>query len=273
MGLKVLKSISLTNFPAVKDLKPVELAEAIAAEVRANVDATAGKEDGRPNEIVVMLGGFEMAKQNQDVKTENQEAPEEEAPVVIETPAEQEQPAELSEQAAPVENKEAPAMQTAALAELLAQARKEMAAEFTELLAKEVQKAHETAKGIVEASLAEMKAEQDLVLFSERITSTGKNALPVEPTVVAELLRGLPPIKQHAVRSLLETISVHGTVDFSEVGTSQGDDKPVKRKLSAQEREMVLGLMADGTDIKQVFADAGELLGDIEQYDLSEFGN
>jgi hypothetical protein len=159
------------------------------------------------------------------------------------------------------------------LAELLAQARKEMAAEFTELLAKEVQKAHETAKGIVEASLAEMKAEQDLVLFSERITSTGKNALPVEPTVVAELLRGLPPIKQHSVRSLLETISVHGTVDFSEVGTSQGDDKPVKRKLSAQEREMVLGLMADGTDIKQVFADAGELLGDIEQYDLSEFGN
>ena len=120
--------------------------------------------------------------------------------------------------------------------------------------------------------MSQVRTERQIAEFSERVTSTGKHAIPAKPADVAAVLSALPAANREAVQNLLESIYAGGTVDFSEMGTSAG--KPIAAEavqLSSEWQRVLRSHINTGGTVDEFFALNADLLGDKGKYDLGAF--
>ena len=119
--------------------------------------------------------------------------------------------------------------------------------------------------------MSQVRTERQIAEFSERVTSTGKHAIPAKPADVAAVLSALPAANREAVQNLLESIYAGGTVDFSEMGTSAG--KPIAEtvQLSSEWQQVLRSHLGSGGTVDEFFALNADLLGDKGKYDLGAF--
>ena len=120
--------------------------------------------------------------------------------------------------------------------------------------------------------MSQVRTERQIAEFSERVTSTGKHAIPAKPADVAAVLSALPAANREAVQNLLESIYAGGTVDFSEMGTSAG--KPIAAEtvqLSSEWQRVLRSHISTGGTVDEFFALNADLLGDKGKYDLGAF--
>lgn len=250
---KYLLSVSLTNFPAVNNMRPIELS-------RMN--------EGASSSLIVLFQKPEesMAKDVNVKPTEEKVVP----------PAESESktpPAELSASATPatpVTKSDIPDRD-----EVVAQFRQQADAEIASIrkqlndLLGDLQAQRQAA---VADFMSQVRTERQIAEFSERVTSTGKHAIPAKPADVAAVLSALPAANREAVQNLLESIYAGGTVDFSEMGTSAG--KPIAAEavqLSSEWQRVLRSHINTGGTVDEFFALNADLLGDKGKYDLGAF--
>ena len=248
---KYLLSVSLTNFPAVNNMRPIELS-------RMN--------EGASSSLVVLFQKPEESMANDvNVKPTEEKVP----------PAESESktpPAELSASATPatpVTKSDIPNRE-----EVVAQFRQQADAEIASIrkqlndLLGDLQAQRQAA---VADFMSQVRTERQIAEFSERVTSTGKHAIPAKPADVAAVLSALPAANREAVQNLLESIYAGGTVDFSEMGTSAG--KPITEtvQLSSEWQQVLRSHLGNGGTVDEFFALNADLLGDKGKYDLGAF--
>ena len=248
---KYLLSVSLTNFPAVNNMRPIELS-------RMN--------EGASSSLVVFFQEPEESMANDvNVKPTEEKVP----------PAESESktpPAELSASATPatpVTKSDIPSRD-----EVVAQFRQQADAEIASIrkqlndLLGDLQAQRQAA---VADFMSQVRTERQIAEFSERVTSTGKHAIPAKPADVAAVLSALPAANREAVQNLLESIYAGGTVDFSEMGTSAG--KPITEtvQLSSEWQQVLRSHLGNGGTVDEFFALNADLLGDKGKYDLGAF--
>ena len=248
---KYLLSVSLTNFPAVNNMRPIELS-------RMN--------EGASSSLVVFFQEPEESMANDvNVKPTEEKVP----------PAESESktpPAELSASATPatpVTKSDIPNRE-----EVVAQFRQQADAEIASIrkqlndLLGDLQAQRQAA---VADFMSQVRTERQIAEFSERVTSTGKHAIPAKPADVAAVLSALPAANREAVQNLLESIYAGGTVDFSEMGTSAG--KPIAEtvQLSSEWQRVLRSHISTGGTVDEFFALNADLLGDKGKYDLGAF--
>lgn len=238
---RTILSVSLTNFPAVKGLAPVELSE---AEPIAYVSFTLEDTMSDPK------NGKTIAEPNV--------------------------PADDLPKTPPDATPDVPAAPTADLAAPLRDQMRELLqgemAALREEFAAAVADMQNERKAAVTTLLAEMREERDIRDFAQDVTSTGKNALPFTADELSSLLLNLPQAHRGPVRDAFRKVSEAGTVDFSEVGTSAGKTAPaaqLDKQMAAALRDFVA---AEGT-VEEFFTLNKDLLGDAKQYDLSAFTN
>ncbi len=249
---KYLLSVSLTNFPAVNNMRPIELS-------RMN--------EGASSSLIVLFQKPEesMAKDVNVKPTEEKVVP----------PAESESktpPAELSASATPatpVVKSDIPNRD-----EVVAQFRQQADAEIASIrkqlndLLGDLQAQRQAA---VADFMSQVRTERQIAEFSERVTSTGKHAIPAKPADVAAVLSALPAANREAVQNLLESIYASGTIDFAEMGTSAG--KPITEtvQLSSEWQQVLRSHLGSGGTVDEFFALNADLLGDKGKYDLGAF--
>ena len=249
---KYLLSVSLTNFPAVNNMRPIELS-------RMNEGASSSL-------IVLFQKPEESMAEDVNVKPTEEKVP----------PAESESktpPAELSASATPatpVTKSDIPSRD-----EVVAQFRQQADAEIASIrkqlndLLGDLQAQRQAA---VADFMSQVRTERQIAEFSERVTSTGKHAIPAKPADVAAVLSALPAANREAVQNLLESIYAGGTVDFSEMGTSAG--KPIAAEtvqLSSEWQRVLRSHISTGGTVDEFFALNADLLGDKGKYDLGAF--
>ena len=249
---KYLVSVSLTNFPAVNNMRPIELS-------RMNEGASSSL-------IVLFQKPEESMAEDVNVKPTEEKVP----------PAESESktpPAELSASATPatpVTKSDIPNRE-----EVVAQFRQQADAEIASIrkqlndLLGDLQAQRQAA---VADFMSQVRTERQIAEFSERVTSTGKHAIPAKPADVAAVLSALPAANREAVQNLLESIYAGGTVDFSEMGTSAG--KPIAAEtvqLSSEWQRVLRSHISTGGTVDEFFALNADLLGDKGKYDLGAF--
>lgn len=246
---KFLVSVSLTNFPAVNNMRPIELS-------RMN--------EGASSSIIVLFQQKPEEKSMADTPVQ----PKEGTPPAEPTKA---PPAELSNPATPASPvvSDVP-KRDEVIAQFRQQADAEIAAikkQLTELLG-DLETQRKTA---VADFMTQVRTERQIAEFSERITSTGRHAVPAKPSDVVAVLSALPPANREAVQSLLETIYANGTVDFGETGTSAGKAVTDTAQLSAEWQRVLRSHLSTGGSVDEFFATNADLLGEKGKYDLSAF--
>jgi hypothetical protein len=248
---KYLVSVSLTNFPAVNNMRPIELS-------RMN--------EGASSSLIVLFKPEESMAKDASVKQ----------PVEGEMPSAESKtktpPTELSASASPatpVVKSDIPNRE-----EVIAQFRQQADAEIAVIrqqlndLIGDLQAQRQAA---VSDFMSQVRVERQIAEFSERVTSTGKHAIPAKPADVAAVLSALPTANREAVQALLESIYASGTVDFSEMGTSAG--KPVAEtvQLSREWQQVLRSHINGGGTVDEFFSFNADLLGDKGKYDLGAF--
>lgn len=119
--------------------------------------------------------------------------------------------------------------------------------------------------------MTQVRTERQIAEFSERVTSTGRHAIPAKPSDVVAVLSALPPANREAVQALLESIYANGTVDFGETGTSAGKAVTDTAQLSAEWQRVLRSHLSTGGSVDEFFATNADLLGEKGKYDLSAF--
>jgi hypothetical protein len=235
---KVIKSVSLVNFPAVKGLKPVELSEGVFAL----------EQDGLMNEILTRLDNlmvFLTGKLDKPMPEVEASEPEIEQPIIQEIQTMNEQ--ELKELREQIRTEEA-AKVAAELAE-----RRNTEAQLREQIRNE------------ERALAEQqfKARASLVEFATKIT-TGDAGLSVKADDIVALLEAQPtPELQEQMKAVLQA----KVVKFAEVGSAGNGPQEGKMQLPQECRGDVI---SGELTIKDLF-DNKIIPGKPEEYDFSEF--
>ena len=248
---KYLVSVSLTNFPAVNNMRPIELS-------RMNEGASSSL-------IVLFQKPEESMAEDVNVKPKEEKVPPAESK--SKTP-----PAELSASATPatpVTKSDIPNRE-----EVVAQFRQQADAEIASIrkqlndLLGDLQAQRQAA---VADFMSQVRTERQIAEFSERVTSTGKHAIPAKPADVAAVLSALPAANREAVQNLLESIYAGGTVDFSEMGTSAGKAITETVQLSSEWQQVLRSHINTGGTVDEFFALNADLLGDKGKYDLGAF--
>ena len=198
---KVLKSVSLVNFPAVKGLAPVELSEGVFG---------FGGAGFRPDEVLCI---------------------------------QQEKERNMSE-------------------ELREQIRAELEAELAEQRKTEAQLRAQIREEMRPQIEAELARRQRIVAFAEQLT-TGAVALSTPAEQVVAFLEAQPAELLDQAMSLLQA----PVVEFREQGSSAGREET---QLKALPEEFVRALRAGDLELADLDNEILEL-GDLGQYDLSEF--
>lgn len=253
LNAKVLLSVSLTNFPAVNNLRPIELSR---------------MSEGADSTTIVLFQkpeGESMADTKVKPKEEGMPPAESET----KTP-----PAELSASATSATTLAEPKSDVPNRDTLIAQFRQQADADIAAIrkeIAELMGDLTAQRKQAVAEFMNQVRNEQAIVAFSERITSTGKHAIPAKPTDVAAVLSALPPANRDAVQALLEAIAQTGTVDFSEMGTSAGKPVLEVRQLPAEMQAVLSRHVKAGGTVEEFFADNADILGNASTYDLSAF--
>ncbi len=235
---KSLVSISLTNFPAVKGLRPLSFsidgtsysfsAEEIMPEDTTKATVVDGKRPGAP--VTPPAGGTKQPTADATVDFAAQ----------IETLR--------------TELTTAFAQQLASFQEQIKGAAGDLEQQRTTVMADLMQR---------------WRDEQEIAAFSQTITSTGRHALPVTANAVADLLGELPAPYRGRVRKMMEDIASAGTVDFSEVGTSA--EGTAKAALPRQYAPILDAFVKQGGSVASFFDLNADLLGPASRYDLAAF--
>jgi hypothetical protein len=255
---QVLRSISLVNFPAVKGLRPVELAEALFA----------GEAEPEP--------------------TETPAEPEPPAPAIeTETPAPTvalEQPGDVSAHEAgqqPVEEinmsdkeqvvstpaQNPPAEPNTANEAVLTQMREQVLAEFKSQMEGEYRRLEQERGRLFAEMMEQVRTERELTQFAETVTATGRHALPVKADDLTALLKDTPKGLRERWQAVLGTLHTAGPVDFTEHGTAAGG---APKQLDPEMAKALARFIKSGGKA-DIFFEANDL-GSPTAYDLSEWG-
>jgi len=235
---RVIKSISLVNFPAVKGLKPVELSEGVYAWAEA----------GLVEQIVaaireVLQGGdyhgsekYTMGRKSVDLgeRRKGDEGMTEEELKRLREEIKAEMEAEL------VEHEKT-------LAELREQVRTEVEAELAE----------------------EAKRRAELAGFAAEVCGEKDGAeagLSAKPDEVVEFLAALPEKQVEAAKAMLKS----KVVEFGERGSSR-DGRGGKKELEEPYASQLRDWIAAEYDLAEWFKLNADVIGQAEEYDLSEF--
>ena len=237
---KVVKSISLVNFPAVKGLKPVELSE--------GVYGFAESEDFWRRLEGLLRGIIAPVTEQQEPETD---------------------PGELSTDEVQEENKPMDEKQIEELREQIrTEEREKVSVELKEKAQKEAELREQIRTEEREKAEAELKERyekrQELVEFANEICGDSGVALSAKPEDVVEFLEGLEGDRLEKAKSLLKA----KVVDFGEVGSEGDNNSAAKKKLPDVVRQDVLN---GELTVKEIF-DGNVLPGEKpDEYDLSEF--
>lgn len=278
LAKKVIISVSLTNFPAVKQLAPISLSEYPADDQES---------DAASNSDVVLLFSQDGEKQMTRKKKDEQQAPEEEIEVVdgqgddAELSEGDERPATLSahteieidDDAVTVDlSAEIEQMRTEMrneMRQLMQDQMRESLGTFQQELASTVALSAEERSAIIRETMSGIREEQELAEFAAEVTGTGTHALPMRAETLRTQLSGIPKPHRAVVMDILRTVHESGTVDFSEEGTSQGSNSTLR--LDKETSDILVDFMDGGGTVKEFFDINKEDLGDMAQYDLSAF--
>lgn len=347
MAGRVLRSISLTNFPAVTDLTPLELSAAteqdqdpdLFVEVdTASTTAAPGTEPtSDPDDIeagaadpaqppaapdatepevptqeepdttnpdsVEATAPADPVPVKEPSMSKQQSAPEKDPKQPVDSggtatpPADTPTPETVEASAAPSqpksEPKSEPKAQSAAetktepaspvtadsAAELVATVRGMFQAElssFQSQVAEIVATAQQEAAALTKEMVADFKSalreEQDLTELSHSLTSVGRHALPVDEETLLGVLKSVPKNVRGDVVNILQAVAESGTVDFSEIGTSAADKTPPKKAtMDSGLQGMLAEWVEEGGTVDEWFKANSDVVGDKDQYDLSDF--
>lgn len=261
LARKVLRSISLTNFPAVKELAPVSLSAAPTEPEPGQVYVAISLSDA-----TFISQGAPMADEN--IVDNQADAPASEPPGAtpgVTPPLASNQPAQQPVDVAALEDRI-----RAAIAQQMRDEMTAMLTGYQKVVAAETAALAEQKQAVITQLMRDWRAEQDILAFSERITSTGRHAIPVKPDDLAATLRSLPEGARDQVRNLLATIAEAGTVDFSEVGTAAGKTQP-KQTLDPNMAAVLRQYLSSGGTVAEFFAINADVLGAQAAYDLTGF--
>lgn len=262
LAQKTIISVSLTNFPAVKNLAPVALSEFPA-------DAVEDPAPANSDEICLLF-----TTERTEPMTMNRNTQVADAAAATDV-ASTEQAATAAAAAAA-----AAATTTAAVVDVaaeLAAVRQAMQAELATAMAQfrtELTNAAALSEQqrltIIQEVVGGMREEQAVADFSMTVTGTGRHALPLRSEDLRQRLMNIPQPHRGSVMEILRTVHESGTVDFSESGTSQGNDSALLT-LDKPSADMLRLFMKDGGTVAQFFALNADLLGEQSQYDLRAF--
>lgn len=242
----VLRSISLVNFPAVKGLAPVELAEAdffVALNSAETVPPTQLLDTPDHTAVVVELTS-EVLDMTDEIKTE-----------VVAAPVTAVQPTPAPAQTMLSENE-------------LTGLRKQMEAEIKATLLSEFNKLEQEKARMMTELMEQVREERSTAEFSQHVTSDGRNALPFTADEVKDLLANLPKQHRAAVKDALQRIYDNGTVDFTERGTAKGG---APKRIAPDLAQALRNFIRSGGTVATFF-EANTELGAMKDYDLAEFG-
>lgn len=288
LAKKVIKSVSLVNFPAVKGLRPVELAEGVygleeepgllervMAAVKAAFESEnkGGDEDETDvAEFVIRKEGSEIVLYSKDGEKVLGRFPFGPGTEYSDEDAARAAAAEREKEIERIKyTKEASEMLTdEEKAELREKLREEILAELAEKQKTEVELREQVRAEVVvefkeqiEAEMAERyERRQKLVEFAEKLCG-GEAGLSAKPEDVVAVLEALPEDQVETVQALLEG----KVVDFGERGSSrdgEGEKKELPQEFTAHLSEWVEA----GFEVADFFED---LDMDPDEYDLSEF--
>ena len=235
MARKVLKSISLVNFPAVKGLRPVELSEGVVA---------IELQEGLLDRILAAIRAVfpEAAAQDGD----------------------SEEDVDAGESGGDSDHEEDGAMTDEELRE---QVRQEILTEMATEQRTRTELRAEVRTEVEAEQREEMARRQTLTQFAEEICG-GDAGLSADPAELVELMAGMDETQLASVQAVLRA----KVVDFSERGSSRkgrGDSKA----LPAELREQLQIWVGAGQSIAEFFSvNADVVEGKMVEYDLSEFG-
>lgn len=231
---KVLRSVSLVNFPAVKGLAPVELSEGVygleslppssVGLVERVVEAVRGLLEGRTTDLEMITTDSEM-----DDETGGGEMG--------------------------MTDEERAALREELRGELVAEmeARRQSEAELREQL-----------RGELQAELtARFERRQGFAEFAERVCG-GDAGLSAKPEDVVEFLAGLPEDAVEQAQALLES----KVVDFSERGSGR-DGNAGKAEVPRELRAALTMWLESGGELAEWFAINEDVVGPMAGYDLS----
>ena len=239
----VLRSISLVNFPAVKGLAPVELAEADFFNSAETVPPTQLLDTPDHTAVVVELTS-EVLDMTDEIKTE-----------VVAAPVTAAQPTPAPVQTMLSENE-------------LTGLRKSMEAEIKATLLSEFNKLEQEKARMMTELMEQVREERSTAEFSQHVTSDGRNALPFTADEVKDLLTTLPKQHRAAVKDALQRIYDNGTVDFTERGTTKGG---APKRIAPDLAQALRNFIRSGGTVATFF-EANTELGAMKDYDLAEFG-
>ena len=248
LAQKAIISVSLTNFPAVKNLAPISLSEFSGTEVT----------DPAPADEVFLLFTTErdesMLNTNPDATTPPA-APAASTTTPPAAPAAQS--IDLTAELASVRT---------AMQEQLGQALAQFRTELTQAAALSEQQ----RLSIIQEVVNGMREEQQVADFAQAVTGTGRYALPVKGDTLRNQLMGIPQPHRTTVMEILRTVHGNGTVDFSEAGTSQGRDRALLT-LEPVYADALKQFKSLGGTVDAFFSENADLLGNADQYDLRAF--
>ena len=278
MGKKLIKSISLVNFPAVKGLAAVELAEGVygleetrsisvsdylQAQIHRSftvmADDLAASGQLTVEERIELSGAIGEALEA--FRSNLGEAGAKMLQVKVEGPT------VWFEERAESDDKENGTMTEAELQELREQIRKEIEAEMAEEQKTRVELTEQVRKE-VEAELEERFAErQKLVEFAAEVCGREGLALSVKPDEMVEALEGIPA---GAERERVMEILKAPIIDLGERGSGRegaGGKKKLEEPYAGQLRDW----LAAECELEEWFKLNEDLVGAADEYELSAF--
>jgi hypothetical protein len=153
----------------------------------------------------------------------------------------------------------------------VSEARKVLGKEIELALRGEYQRIQANAGQMLASMMAEIKRDQHVAEFSQRVTSgtdANPRGLPVGQEEVETFLLSLNDQQRAAAESILNRTHEQGLVQFSELGHSKKMQGTATFPMEFS--KSLTTWLGDGGTIKEYFENAPEL-GDMSQYNLSEF--
>jgi len=234
LAARTVTAISLVNFPAVKGLRPVELAEGVyGLEVQPGL---------LERMTEALRGVFVELEAEEDVPSVDASEEGESEEGMMEGLTEQ-QLAELREE---IRQEELARMEQDRLtrAELEEEVRAEVQAELEERLARRA----------------------ELVAFANEVCGDEGVGLSADPNQLVELMAGMEPQQTEQLQEILRA----GVVDLSERGSSRGGREGRAELDPALKTILKTWLSTDGS-VEEWFELNADVVGAMDQYDLSEF--
>lgn len=153
----------------------------------------------------------------------------------------------------------------------VSEARKVLGKEIEMALRKEYERIQANAGQLLASMMAEIKRDQQIAEFSQRVTG-GTDArpygLPVGQEEVETFLLSLNDQQRAAAESILTRVHEQGLIEFSEIG--HGKKAQGTAELSAPMAAILDRFIADGGTVEEFFANNPEV-GEMSQYNLAKY--